>query len=93
MISSNSCYEVRCWDSWLNDWSMQSVTDLTFENAVKWALSLALFRDTMTEDGTEEVQVWVRTYTLGCSEMVGYVEYDPDDDSANENGFVYREMF
>ena len=91
-MANTKIYSVRCWDAFYETYTMIPVTNLTFKDAVTTALGLALFHDTM-EYGNEELQVWVDTLTRGCAEMVGYVEYDPDDEESNEYGFIYRELF
>ena len=91
-MSYNDCYSVRCWDSSINNYTMIPISNRTFEDAVTIARGIAVFHDTM-ENGTEEMQIWVDTPTLGTAQMVGYLAYEPDDPVSDEFGFVYYHMF
>lgn len=91
-MANDKCYSVRCWDSFYNTYTMIPISNLSFKDAVTTARGIAVFHDTM-EDGTEEMQVWVDTPTLGTAQMVGYLSYEPDDPASDDFGFVYCHLF
>lgn len=73
-------WQVRKWDSFYNDWTMIPENFDSREDAVKRACELARELD----DDFEEIQVHIECLGGTAFQMVGYIDFEQDDDGKFE---------
>lgn len=86
-------YQVRKWDSFINNYTMIPRDFDSKDEAIEWAKEY--IRENMGGDYDpyyDEMQIWVDTLTLGTCQMVGYLYLDESDEYGDEV-FEFEECF
>lgn len=83
-------YQVRKWDSFIENYTMIPVEFDSEEEAIEWAKTYIEEDD--YDPFYEEMQIFVDTLTLGAWQMVGYMNLDDYDIDGNEI-YKFEECF